>query len=63
MAGTYSTADRSIRLYSLLWLFNGREEWEDYVGTREGVRRWIRETFESERADALIRFEEGDIAT
>jgi hypothetical protein len=58
-----TTADRSIRLYSLLWLFNGREEWEDYVGTREGVRRWIRETFESERADALIRFEEGDYAT
>lgn len=63
MAATYTPADRSVRLYSLLWLFNGREEWEDYVGTREGVRRWIRETFESERADALIRIEEGDATT
>lgn len=53
-------ASTSVHLYSLLWLFNGREEWEDYVGTREGLRRWIRETFESERADALIRIEPGD---
>lgn len=60
MATTQATADRSIRLYSVLWLFNGREEWEDYLGTRAGLRRWIREAFNSERADAVLRIEEGE---
>lgn len=57
---TATTADRSIRLYSLLWLFNGREEWADYVGTRAQLRRHIREELSAERADCLIRIEEGE---
>ena len=60
MAATHAPADRSIRLYSILWLFNGREEWEDYLGTRTGLNRWIRETFQAERADAVLRIEEGE---
>ena len=49
------------RLYSILWLFNGREEWEDYYGTLAGLRRWIRATLDQEKADAVIRIEEGEI--
>jgi hypothetical protein len=57
---TYTTADRSVRLYSLLWLFNGREEWADYIGTRAQLNRHIREELTSERADCLLRIEEGE---
>jgi hypothetical protein len=57
---TMTASTASLRLYSILWLFNGREEWEDYYGTREGLRRFIRETLTSEQADAVIRIEEGE---
>ena len=49
------------QLFSVLWLFNGREEWEDYYGTRDGLRRWIRSTLQQDMADAVIRIEEGEV--
>ena len=48
------------QLYSVLWLFNGREEWEDYYGTRDGLRCWIRSTLQQDMADAVIRIEDGE---
>ncbi|MBM5817746.1 MAG: hypothetical protein FJ083_14530 [Cyanobacteria bacterium K_Offshore_surface_m2_239] len=50
------------RWFSVLWLFNGREEWEDYHGTKQNLHRWIREMFQSEKADAVIRIEEWEPA-
>ena len=55
------TTITSSKLYSILWVFNGREEWEDYYGTRKGLHRFIREVLACEEADAVIRIEEGEV--
>ena len=55
-----TTTAASSKLYSILWLFNGREEWEDYYGTKQGLNRFIREALACEEADAVIRIEEGE---
>jgi hypothetical protein len=48
------------RLYSILWLYNGREEWEDYIGSYQGLVRYVKATISQGLADCVIRVEQGE---